>query len=171
METIGNLITPDPRFERHSGSVARQLLDTEVVPHQPALFLAETVGELTGGANFLERLSPQEWRAVRRKGSAITIDAGKNVFLQGDQHNGIWVMEEGIVRTYYTAPSGRQLTLAYWTAGHFVGGPELFGGGEHVWSADVTQDARLLYLPAAAIRGLIETSTLIRALHHRGADC
>ena len=33
----------------------------------------------------------------------------------------------------------------------------LFGGGQHVWSADVTQDCRLLYLPAGAIRGLIES--------------
>jgi CRP-like cAMP-binding protein len=60
-----------------------------------------------------------------------------------------------MVRTFYAAPSGRQITLAYWTAGHFVGGPEVFGGGQHVWSADVTQDCRLLYLSGSAIRELI----------------
>ena len=81
----------------------------------------------------------------------------RTLFLQGEPHTGIWLIEEGIVRTFYAAPSGRQLTLAYWTAGHFVGGPQIFGDGEHVWSADVTQSSRLLYLPATAIRGLIET--------------
>lgn len=130
---------------------------TLVATGQPALFLAETVSELTNGANFLSRLSPEEWDVVRDNGTRITIGAGGTVFLQGDQHKGIWLIERGIVRTFYAAPSGRQITLAYWTAGHFVGGPEIFGGGEHVWSADVTESCGLLYLPASAIRRLIET--------------
>lgn len=123
----------------------------------PALFLTETAGALSEGGNFLSRLTPAQWEAVRRLGSVVSIDPGGSVFLQGDDHNGIWLIEQGIVRTYYAAPSGRQITLAYWTAGHFVGGPEIFGGGQHVWSADVTQGCRLLYLPAGAIRGLIES--------------
>jgi CRP/FNR family cyclic AMP-dependent transcriptional regulator len=90
-------------------------------------------------------------------GSPITIEAGSTVFQQGDQHRGIWLIAEGIVRTYYAAPSGRQITLAYWPAGHFIGGPEIFGGGEHVWSADVTRRCGLLYLPAPTIRRLAET--------------
>ncbi len=123
----------------------------------PALFLAETVGEQNEGANFLARLSREQWEAMRRLGSSVSFPVGGSVFFQGDEHKGIWLIEEGIIRTFYAAPSGRQITLAYWTAGHFVGGPELFGGGQHVWSADVTQDCRLLYLPAGAIRGLIES--------------
>ena len=132
-------------------------LTAAVATGQPALFLAETADEPNNGANFLARLSRQEWDALRRKCTPIAIEAGGSVFLQGDPHKGIWLIEEGMVRTFYAAPSGRQITLAYWTGGHFVGGPEIFGGGEHVWSADVTQSCRLLYLPAAAIRGLIET--------------
>jgi CRP-like cAMP-binding protein len=123
---------------------------------EPALFLAETVQELNEGANFLSRLTPREWDVLRREGSEITIEAGGSVFFQGDEHKGIWLIEEGRVRTFYAAPSGRQITLAYWTAGHFVGGPEIFGGGEHIWSADVVQTCRLLYLPSTALRKLIE---------------
>jgi CRP-like cAMP-binding protein len=124
---------------------------------EPALFLAEAIDDLNQGANFLAQLSDEAWAVLRRKGTSIAITAGGSVFLQGDQHEGIWLIEDGVVRAFYAAPSGREITLAYWTAGHFVGGPEIFGGGQHVWSADVTQDCRLLYLPAAAIRGLIET--------------
>ena len=157
MEATANLLTSESRFVRHGSSITCRSSGIEGDAHQPALFLAETVGELANGSNFLERLSPHEWNDVQLKGSSIAIKAGKSVFLQGDQHQGIWVLEEGIVRTFYTAPSGRQITLAYWTAGHFVGGPEIFGGGEHVWSADAVQNSRLLYLPAAGIRKLIET--------------
>lgn len=121
-----------------------------------ALFLAETVEELNAGANFLSRLTHDEWRELRRTGTETNLDAGAAVFMQGDAHEGIWIIERGVVRTFYAAPSGRQITLAYWTAGHFVGGPELFGGGQHVWSADVVQPCKLLYLPARVIRGLIQ---------------
>ena len=120
-----------------------------------ALFLTETTDELNEGANFLDQLSTAVWQGLRRVGTQVSLDVGNTVFLQGDEHKGIWLIEEGIVRTFYTAPSGRQITLAYWTAGHFVGGPEIFGGGQHVWSADVTQTCRLLYLPATSLRGLI----------------
>jgi len=121
-----------------------------------ALFLTESSEDLNAGANFLSRLALEEWRELRRAGSEATLDAGATVFMQGDAHEGIWLIEQGVVRTFYAAPSGRQITLAYWTAGHFVGGPELFGGGQHVWSADVVQPCKLLYLPARAIRGLIQ---------------
>jgi CRP-like cAMP-binding protein len=124
---------------------------------EPALFLAEGIGDLNQGANFLARLPPEAWEALRRKGAATTVEAGGSVFIQGDRHEGIWLIEDGVVRTFYTAPSGREITLAYWTAGHFIGGPEIFGGGEHIWSADVTRSCRLLYLPGSAIRELIET--------------
>lgn len=122
-----------------------------------ALFLAETIDELNQGANFLARLSAEDWRVLRRVGTPVSLYPSATVFLQGDEHKGIWLIEDGIVRTFYAAPSGRQITLAYWTAGHFIGGPEIFGGGEHVWSADVTQPCRLLHLPAPAIRGLIQS--------------
>lgn len=122
-----------------------------------ALFLAESIDDQNDGANFLAQLSQGAWDVLRRKGTQTQHLAGSSVFFQGDRHEGIWLIEEGVVRTFYAAPSGREITLAYWTAGHFIGGPEIFGGGQHIWSADVTQDSRLLYLPATAIRGLIET--------------
>ena len=130
---------------------------TAIEQAEPALFLAEIAGDLNEGASFLAQLSDDVWEILRRKGVQTAIATGGNVFVQGDEHEGIWLIEEGVVRAFYAAPSGREITLAYWTAGHFVGGPEIFGGGQHVWSADVVRDCRLLYLPAAAIRGLIET--------------
>jgi CRP/FNR family transcriptional regulator, cyclic AMP receptor protein len=157
MEATGGIIGPVSRFERRNVPLRRKKNEKAVC--QPALILAETKDDFGNGSNFLERLSPHEWSAVRRQGTATAIGAGRTLFLQGDTHNGIWVIEDGIIRTFYAAPSGRQITLAYWTAGHFVGGPEVFGGGEHVWSADVIQNSQLLYLSAAAIRRLIETQT------------
>lgn len=125
-------------------------------PRATALFLSELVGELNEGANFLSRLVPAELEEVRRLGRVVTVAQGESVFLQGAPHEGIFLIESGVVRSYYTGPSGREITLAYWTPGHFVGGPEIFRGGLHIWSGEAAEDCRLLYLSAGAMRMLVE---------------
>lgn len=121
-----------------------------------ALYLSEEISEIDEGANFLNRLSEAEMATLRSAGSARNYAKGEGVFYQSDTHNGIWLIESGVVRTFYVAPSGREITLAFWTAGHFAGGPEVFGGGQHVWSADVHEDARLIFITGAKIRRLVE---------------
>ncbi|OYW61766.1 MAG: hypothetical protein B7Z30_01245 [Rhizobiales bacterium 12-68-15] len=44
---------------------------------------------------------------------------------------------------------------AYWHAGNFVGGPELFGQGTHVWSGVAASNSVVLHLTGKALRGLI----------------
>jgi CRP/FNR family transcriptional regulator, cyclic AMP receptor protein len=121
-----------------------------------ALFLSEIVEDLNEGANFLKRLAPADLDTVRRHGRVMTAAAGEMVFLQGAPHDGIFLIESGMVRSYYTGPSGREITLAYWTPGHFVGGPEIFRGGLHMWSGESVDECRLLYLSAAIMRTLVE---------------
>jgi CRP-like cAMP-binding protein len=125
-------------------------------PTPTALYLGEIIGELNDGASFLERLSPADLATVRRLGRIVSAARGESVFLQGAPHEGIFLVETGVVRSYYTGPSGREITLAYWTKGHFVGGPEVFGGGMHIWSGVAAEDSILLYLSGATIRRLVE---------------
>lgn len=119
-----------------------------------ALYLTEALSDLNDGAGFLDRLSPDAIKTVRRATTTRRFQPGETIFLQGDRHNGIFLIEAGQVRTYYAGPSGREITLAYWTPGHFVGGPEVFGGGLHIWSADAVDACRLSFLPGPAIRQL-----------------
>ncbi len=119
-----------------------------------AIYLTEVLSELNEGATFLDQLSLHEINALRRIASSQTYEPGETIFMQGDLHNGIFLIESGRVRTYYAGRSGREITLAHWTPGHFVGGPEVFGGGFHVWSANALEPARLSYLPGGAVRQL-----------------
>lgn len=93
---------------------------------------------------------------MRRLGRGVSVVRGELVFLQGAPHDGIFLIESGVVRSYYTGPSGREITLAYWTPGHFVGGPEIFRGGLHIWSGVAAEDCRLLYLSANVMHTLVE---------------
>lgn len=60
------------------------------------------------------------------------------------------------MRVFYTAPSGREITLAYWMAGNFCGGPEVFGAGAHIWSGTAVRDTRVLALSGSVLRAFVD---------------
>lgn len=124
--------------------------------HTSAVYLSEVFSELDEGANFLNRLTEEEVSKVRAAGSIKHFASGDPVFFQADTHKGIWLIETGTVRTFYISPTGREISLAFWTSGHFVGGPEIFGGGTHIWSGDAQEESQLLFLTGNDIRRLIE---------------
>lgn len=136
-------------------SPAKQVEITD--EHGSAIYLSEAFTDLDKGASFLNALTAEDVEKIRNAGSRRCFEKNSGVFFQGDNHNGIWLIESGVVRTFYAGPTGREITLALWTPGHFVGGPEIFGGGLHIWSADVEEDAELLFLSGKQIRHFIET--------------
>jgi CRP-like cAMP-binding protein len=117
--------------------------------------LSETIEALNIGAHFLDRLSAAQRSEVHAAGRSIVVRQGNMVFSQGEPHDGIFIIERGQVRVYYTAPSGREVTLAYWTPGHFIGGPEIRGGGVHIWSGVAIEDCAITELPSAALQKLL----------------
>src|SRR5438445_4370577 len=120
-----------------------------------ALFMSETIDGLNAGAHFLDRLSAAEQARVHAAGRTITVPQGDMVFSQGDGHDGIFIIRRGQVRVYYTAPSGREITLAYWTPGHFIGGPEISGGGIHMWSGIAIEACEISALSGPALEKLL----------------
>ncbi|NEV01892.1 Crp/Fnr family transcriptional regulator [Bradyrhizobium sp. UFLA 03-164] len=120
-----------------------------------ALFMSESIDGLDVGAHFLDRLSAEQKADVQAAGRTILVSQGDMVFSQGEHHSGIFIIKRGQVRVYYTAPSGREITLAYWTPGHFIGGPEISGGGPHMWSGIAMEDCEITALPSAALQRLL----------------
>ncbi|AJA67083.1 cyclic nucleotide-binding protein [Bradyrhizobium japonicum] len=128
---------------------------TRARPASSALFMSETIDGLNAGAHFLDRLSASEQARVHAAGRIITVPQGEMVFSQGDGHDGIFIIRRGQVRVYYTAPSGREITLAYWTPGHFIGGPEISGGGIHMWSGIAIEACEIAALSGPALEKLL----------------
>ncbi|MEM8554843.1 MAG: Crp/Fnr family transcriptional regulator [Pseudomonadota bacterium] len=120
-----------------------------------AIYLSEYLLEINEGSGFLASISIEDQKTLRRLGTRCTFAKGESIFLQGDAHTGVWIIESGRARSYYTAPSGREITLAYWSPGHFVGGPEVFGRGRHVWSGDALEDCEMLFLSGASLHKLV----------------
>ncbi len=104
--------------------------------------------------SLTERLKPEERERVRRYGRERVFQRGETIFGQGQPHDGIAVIESGLIRSFYTSPTGREITLAYWFPGNFVGGPEVFGGGVHVWSAVAARRSTVTLLAGERLREL-----------------
>jgi CRP/FNR family cyclic AMP-dependent transcriptional regulator len=104
--------------------------------------------------SLIGRLPSAARERVENYGKKLSFRRGETLFLQGDLHDGIVIIESGLIRSYYTAPSGKEMTLAYWLPGNFVGGPEIFDGGVHVWSAVAAKDSTVTHLPGAGLRNL-----------------
>ncbi len=115
------------------------------------IMLAESDTLVRSLPGLLDPLGEADRRRVLAIGRHEVLETGKHIWRQGD--------------TYYAAPSGREVTLAYWFAGNFVGGPDLFGAGAHMWSSVAIECSRLLFLPGSALRELaLQSATIAVAL-------
>ncbi len=130
-------------------------LDEDHPDGPSAIFLSEYLLDINDGAGFLSSLSADDEKKVRQLGTRRKVAKGEGVFFQGDPHTGVWILEKGRVRTFYASPSGREITLAYWSVGHFVGGPEVFGKGRHVWSTDALEDCEFLFVSGMSLQRLV----------------
>jgi CRP-like cAMP-binding protein len=77
-----------------------------------------------------------------------------------------------LVRSFYVSQDGRELTLGFWTAGHYVGAPQMFGGGQHAWASVAAAATSCLWLPGKSLRELAGQRvdlalTLMDALVHK----
>jgi CRP/FNR family cyclic AMP-dependent transcriptional regulator len=108
-----------------------------------------------GPPTLLSHLTDAEAADVLSKGKPKAYYRGHTLFEQGTPNDGIYVVESGRVRVFYTAPSNREVTLAYWHPGNFVGGPEIFGRGLHIWSGVAATNVTALHLPSAVLKSLV----------------
>jgi CRP/FNR family cyclic AMP-dependent transcriptional regulator len=120
----------------------------------PSLLLTESQQAIGGPPSLMDKLTAQERDTVLKQGRRKVLNRGQTLFSQGARHDGIFLIESGRIHVFYTSPLGREITLAYWHAGNFVGGPEVFGGGTHQWSGVASTNCSVVQLPGRELRAL-----------------
>ena len=105
--------------------------------------------------NMFARLSKVEFERVMSRGTLQRLPVGKTLFAQGEQHDGVFLIETGLIRTFYISPAGREITLAYWQPGNVVGTPQVLGVGTHMWSGIAVQKADVYAFQGDCLRELI----------------
>jgi CRP/FNR family cyclic AMP-dependent transcriptional regulator len=115
--------------------------------------------------SILDHLADDDRQRLTAIGQQRAFEPEEPLFRQGDPHKGIYLINSGRIRSYYAAPSGREVTLAYWFPGNFVGAPEMFGGGTHMWGSSAVQRSTATFLPGPALRELaLQSATIAVAL-------
>ncbi len=84
--------------------------------------------------NIFARLTAAQRNRVIARGVSLHLSKGETLFAQGEKHKGVYLVEDGLIRTFYTSPAGREITLAYWQSGNIVGTPQVFSTHVHQWS-------------------------------------
>ena len=125
------------------------------------IMLVESETLMSHATPMLEQLGVEDRMRVLAIGQRREFAVGAALWRQGDQHDGIYIIESGRVRSFYISPSGREVTLAYWSPGNFVGGPDLFGDGYHMWCSSADRPTHALYLPKGPLRKLTVGSAAI----------
>ncbi len=105
--------------------------------------------------SILANLTPEERRTILSICKRRQLRRHEILFEQGRPNEGIYLIESGLIRVYCLAPSGREITRALWYPGNFVGGPEIFGRGRHVWSARAVRRSEVLLLRGADLHRLV----------------
>src|ERR1700758_2842844 len=117
-----------------------------------SLLLTESQQSTGGPPALMEKLTLRERETVLKQGRRKVLNRGQTLFSQGAKHDGIFLIESGRIRVFYSSPAGREITLAYWHAGNFVGGPEVFDSGIHQWSGVASSNCSVVQLPGRELR-------------------
>lgn len=81
--------------------------------------------------------------------------AGELLFQQGDRQRGLYIIHAGTVRAFYTAPSGREITLAYWQAGDLLGADRIYESGAFRWSCQTVSQTEAYSILESDMRTLV----------------
>jgi CRP-like cAMP-binding protein len=140
--------------------------DSAHLPHSGAFRTAKQ-------PNIFARLTAIQRKRVVACGVYRHLTEGETLFAQGERHKGIYLIEHGLIRTFYTSPAGREITLAYWQAGNIVGTPQVLSTHHNEWSGMATTDTGALFFRCEDLLQLMQripvfAIAVIEALEFKG---
>jgi CRP/FNR family transcriptional regulator len=100
-------------------------------------------------------LSEAELHALAHRTVRQHVPAGEMIFNEGDPCAGFYVVEEGEVKIFKTAPSGREQVLTIDRAGHSLAEVPVFDGGPYPASGVAMTDTTLLFVSKRDFRALV----------------
>lgn len=127
-------------------------VDRAAAPLRQTTLLSDASAHAASAPLLLEHLTPSTRAALLQVGKHRDYRPGEQLFHQGAGHTGIFLIETGLVKSYYVSEDGRELTLGFWSAGHYVGAPQMFGAGQHEWASVAVEHTRCLFLPGPELR-------------------
>jgi CRP-like cAMP-binding protein len=123
--------------------------------------------------NMFAQLNNVQSQLVMARSARVRLDDDEFLFRQGARHEGVFLVESGLIRTFYISPAGREITLAYWQPGNIVGTPQVMGRGVHMWSGVAVKETQALSFRGEDLYALMQEIPafaigVVRALEFKG---
>lgn len=95
---------------------------------------------------LLDYLMLEERARVLEAGEIKVYWNGEYVVEQGTPSDGLHLIRAGLVESVCEELPGRELTLAYWSSGDFIGAPNILSGRPHIWLSKAIGCVETLWL-------------------------
>ena len=114
--------------------------------------MSQGVGEGWDQVPLFEALGPEAWESLQPTLTRQSYGRGEGIFAEGDPGDALYVIEEGKIKIYRSAPDGRENMLAVLGPREMFGELSLFDPSPRTASAAAVTDCRLLLFPHDALR-------------------
>jgi CRP/FNR family transcriptional regulator, cyclic AMP receptor protein len=109
-------------------------------------------------SNILDALPSELSRGLFAQGRSLSLDADQTLFLAGDEGDGCYRVEEGLLKASVAAPNGGERILAILGPGSMVGELSMIDGGPRSASVIALRDAKLCYVSKADFEAIGKSS-------------
>ncbi len=104
---------------------------------------------------------PELIQALEKHSTAITCDADRVLFNQGDLPQGLYILDQGEATLTMASSSGEQLMSIQASAGSLLGLPGLIGNEPYTLTAIARSGARLSFVPRDEFNSLMRADPLL----------
>jgi CRP/FNR family transcriptional regulator, cyclic AMP receptor protein len=109
-------------------------------------------------SSILDALPSELSRGLFAQGRLLSLDADQTLFLVGDEGDGCYRVEEGLLKVSVTAPNGGERILAILGPGSMVGELSMIDGAPRSASVTALRDSKLPYVSKADFEALGKSS-------------
>lgn len=96
--------------------------------------------------DLARNMSLEESELYTRQGRIHKYRKHSIIFTQGDPPGNTFVVESGMIRTYFTSQNGKEFTKGFWSKYDVIGAPDIFGHDLRLISAEAVEDSVLKIL-------------------------
>lgn len=113
---------------------------------------SEQTDKFLRGLTFFANLPDPIIQAFTKTGRLCRYSKQRNIFMQGDEADRLFVVLNGWVKLYRETTEGDEAVIAIFTRGDVFGEAAIFGGAGYPFSAEAAEETRILEIPSHVLR-------------------
>jgi len=117
-----------------------------------------TADEILRKCSLFRNLNEESRSLMNREAVRRYFPKGQMIFMPGDECPGLFVVGEGLVRIYQSAPNGKIHVLHFAEPGRTFAEVAVMGGFRCPAYADAVEDTRCAMIPTARLTSLLRTN-------------